>query len=165
MSNGNFGLFPTGYHPSAKVAARRFAAALSPPAQILGPLGCKGLGSKIKFSKLTCSPWNVGFSSVHNVRNARRYSSVTRPRALKSGASIASNSSLIQPAPIPSMPRPLDITSKLEIIFAAKTAGRWGMTKIEVNRLIRSVTPARYPIKHRGSIYSPARPGNIPSSV
>ena len=89
----------------------------------------------------------------------------TQETFLKSGASIASNSSLIQPAPIPSMTRPLDITSKLEIIFAAKTAGRWGMTKIEVNRFIRSVTPARYPIKHRGSKYSPARPGNIPSSV
>ena len=60
------------------------------------------------------------------------YSSVTLPRSAKSGAWIASNSSFIQPAPMPRISRPPDSTSMVDSILAVSTAGRCGTTITEV---------------------------------
>ena len=73
------------------------------------------------------------------------YSSVTLPRSAKGGAPIASNSSFIQPAPMPRVTRPPDSTSIVASCLAASTAGRCGMTMTEVTSrslLVRAATNA-----------------------
>src|SRR6266702_128930 len=110
-------------------------------------------------------PFDRGCGSVHSARNACRYSSVTLPRSANGGAPSASNSSSSQPAPTPTMTRPPDITSMVDRIFAASTAGRCGTTITDVRNRMREVLAARYAMAESCSWRSPRDPlGNSPVS-
>ena len=58
--------------------------------------------------------------------NARMYSSVTAPLSSKEGRFRTSNSSRSQPAPTPSVTRPLESTSKVARALAATIGLRCG---------------------------------------
>ncbi len=166
LSSGFCGLVPIGYHASPMRAARRSAGPLSPPTQIGGCGFCTGFGSKPILENRTCLPSNFGASLVQSSTKARTYSSVTVPRASKSGASMASNSSRIQPAPIPSVSRPPERTSMVERILAVSTAGRCGTTMTEVTRRRRVVFAAIQAISVSCSCRSPRVPlGNSPEAL
>ncbi len=77
-------------------------------------------------------PSKRGSSCSHSSLHAIMYSSVTAPRSSNGGVPTASNSSFIQPAPMPSVRRPFDSTSSVASIFAVSTAGRCGTTITEV---------------------------------
>ena len=124
LSSGLAGLVPIGYQASPMRAVRRSAGPLSPPTQIGGCGFCTGLWAKTMLSKETCLPLKRGASLVQSSMKASMYSSVTLPRWAKSGASIASNSSFSQPAPMPTVRRPPDRTSMVDSILAVSTAGR-----------------------------------------
>src|SRR5277367_2614289 len=107
VSIGNCGLVPMGYHASAYFAVRRIAGPLSPPTQI-GIDACTGFGVNTTSENFTYFPSNDGSSFDHNSLQTIIHSSVTWPRSSNGGALITSNSSLHQPAPIPSVSRPFD---------------------------------------------------------
>src|SRR5215813_7380005 len=112
------------------------------PTQIGGWGFCTGLGSKIIPSNLTQLPAACGISSVHSTRKARRYSSVTAPRAAKGDVTTASNSASSHPAPMPTISRPPDRMSIVASILAATTAGRCGTTMTASTRRMREVLAA-----------------------
>ena len=107
VSIGNCGLVPIGYHASPYFAVRRSAGPLSPPTQI-GIDFCTGFGVNTTSENFTYLPSNFGSSFAHSSLQTIIHSSVTAPRSSNGGAPIASNSSLHQPAPIPSVSRPFD---------------------------------------------------------
>ena len=87
---------PEGAQPSASRAARRSAKTDRPPTKTGGCGRCTGLGSNTMSAKSTNSPWNSGSSAVQSTFIARMYSSIIRPRRLKS-----TPSALNSPAPCP----------------------------------------------------------------
>ena len=159
-------MFETGYQPSPTDAARRIAGALSPPTQIGGCGFETGFGSNTTCWNLTCAPSIAGFSSVHSDFQAWIYSSVTAPRASNGGVSSASNSSRIQPDPMPAITRPPESTSAVVNSFAVSTAGRYGTTSTDVSSFSVRVKPARKVSVPIASKHSPVgAPGHTPSAV
>ena len=139
---------------------RRSAGPLSPPTQIGGCGFCTGLGSKQDVVEADVLAGEAAASAlVQSSMKALMYSSVTLPRSAKSGAWIASNSSFIQPAPMPSVSRPPDSTSMVESILAVSTAGRCGTTITEVTS--RSLLGLGRDERHLDQLLVPfaARPG------
>ena len=59
-------------------------------------------------STLTYLPAITGFFSVHSLRNAWTYSSVTAPRSLNGVSTTALDSASNHPAPMPTVSRPPD---------------------------------------------------------
>ena len=153
-----------GNQTSAWRAARLSAGPLSPPVQIGGCGRCTGFGSKTMPSKAANSPAMAGFSSVQSVLNASRYSPVTRPRASKSGAPMASNSSRSQPAPMPRSMRPPESTSMVATALAVNTAGRCGTTMTAERMRAFFVTAATWVIRMSWSMQSPQSPVSLPET-
>ena len=105
-----------------------------------------------------------GFSSVQSVLKASRYSPVTRPRASKSGAPMASNSSRSQPAPTPRSIRPPESTSMVATALAVNAAGRCGTTMTAERMRAVSVTAATWVITISCSMQSPQSPASLPDA-
>ena len=124
-----------------------------------------GCGRRMQLSKFTYSPWYDALSSFHNARIAAMFSSLRFPRSLN-GTPIASNSSFIQPTPVPSSMRPFDMKSSVASSFASTTGLRCGKMRIPVARLISLVAAAMYVSQIRGSgIGESSPPGILPVSL
>ena len=67
------------------------------------------------------------------------------------GTPIASNSSFIQPTPMPRRVRPFERWSRVALCFAATTGLCWGTMRMPVPKLMLDVTPAMYDIQISGS--------------
>jgi len=78
---------------------------------------------------------------------ASMYSSDAAPRLAYGGDPSAAISSSIQPTPMPTLSRPLESTSAVASILAARMTGRCGTTITDVSKRIRCVTAAAY-VRH-----------------
>jgi len=131
----------TMHHRCAPVRPQRRTALSPPTPDRWMRFSATGFGSKNRYWKKSDMPAVELRRSPGPEFNegAPQYSSVTVPRGIEGpGASMASNSSRIQPAPTPSVSRPPDRTSMVERILAVSTAGRCGTTMTEVTE-----TPGR----------------------
>ena len=126
-----------GKNPSPIRPARRAAARECPPTT-MGTVPFAGWGKQWTLLKEKKSPLNDAFCCAQSALITATYSSVRTPRSSKE-APITSNSSRIQPTPIPSKTRPPLIRSSVATCFAATTGLCCGRMRTPVPSLIRVV--------------------------
>ena len=94
-------------------------------------VGCAGFGYDLSGANFVNSPSNAVSGSRHMRRITSMYSSVRRPRR-SNGTPSASNSSRIQPTPMPSSTRPPDRRSRVATSFASTSGLRCGRIRMPV---------------------------------